>query len=130
MSRVVRTSALLALLPLALTTAGGAVASSPGAQAHAAKGCSLSSKEQKNGLGASYVTSLNVSGTSCATGKAVVRAYHACRRAHGWKGKCGHKVKHYRCSRRILDSTSFQYDAKVTCKRGSKRVVHTYTENK
>jgi hypothetical protein len=129
MSRVVRTSALLALLPLAVATAGGAVASA-GPQAHAAKSCHLSSSEQRNGLGASYVTSLSVSGTSCSTGKSVVRAYHACRRAHGWKGKCGHKVNGYSCSRKIQASSSVQYDAKVTCKNGSRRVVHTYTQNK
>jgi hypothetical protein len=130
MSRVVRTSALLAaasaLVVLALVTAGGAAAGSPEAQAAGA--CNISGQERN--LGASYVTSLRVRHTSCRTGKSVVRAYQKCRRAGGWRGKCGHSVNGFGCSRRILDSSSVQYDAKVTCRNGAKRVVHTYTQNK
>ena len=89
MSRAVRSTALVALLLPALVAAGGAGASSP--SVHAARMCSLSLHEQRH-MGASYVTSLNVRKTTCRRGKAVVRAYHKCRRAHGWKGKCGHRV--------------------------------------
>jgi hypothetical protein len=116
MSRVVTLGAMSAAL-LALAGAGAAAGSSP--IAHAAGKCHLSSHEQRH-LGASYVTSLSVSGTSCRTGKSVTRSYHA----HG-----GH-VSGWGCSRHILDSSRFQYDARVTCKRGGKRVVHTYTQNK
>jgi hypothetical protein len=127
MSRAVRTSALLAFVALlALATAGGAVAGSP--VAHAAGKCHLSNHDYGH-LGASYVTSLSVKGVSCKTGKSVVRAYHKCRSRGGWMGKCGHAAG-YSCSRRILDRSSVAYDAKVTCKRGGKRVVHTYQENK
>jgi hypothetical protein len=126
MSRAVRAS-LLALLLVALFAVPGAGATGP--QAVAAGGCHLSTNEQRH-LGASYVTSLSVRHTSCSSGKAVVRAYQACRRAHGWKGKCGHKVNGYKCTRHIQASSPAQYDAKVTCKRGAKRVVHTYTQNK
>jgi hypothetical protein len=127
MSRIALSAALLALGALALVSAAGAGARSP--QVHAAKSCHLSVHDQMH-LGASYVTSLSVKQTSCSKGKAVVRAYHKCRRAHGWKGKCGHKVKGYRCKRHIQDSSSFQYDATVTCRRGAKRVTHSYTQNK
>ncbi|MEA2441223.1 MAG: hypothetical protein QOH76_2647 [Thermoleophilaceae bacterium] len=127
MSAAVRSAALLALLPLSLAVAAGAGASSP--EVHAARKCNLTSHEQRHS-GASYVTSLNVKKTSCKNGKAVVRAYHKCRRAHGWKGKCGHKVKGYSCKRKYLATSPFQYDARVTCRRGAKRVVHTYTQNK
>jgi hypothetical protein len=127
MSRAVRSTALAALLVPSLFAAGGAGASSP--SVHAAKSCHLSAHEQRHS-GASYVTSLHVKKTSCKKGKAVVRAYHKCRRAHGWKGKCGHKVKGYKCKRHIQDSSSFQYDATVTCRRGAKRVTHSYTQNK
>jgi hypothetical protein len=127
MSRVARTCALLALAVLSLATvAGSAAGSSP--RAHAAGSCHLSTHDQRN-LGASYVTSLSVSHVSCSTGKSVVRAYQACRSRHGWKGSCG-SAAGYSCSRRILDSSSVQYDARVTCSRGSKRVVHTYTQNR
>jgi hypothetical protein len=39
-------------------------------------------------------------------------------------------VKGYSCKRHILDSSPVQYDARVTCRNGVKRVVHTYTQNK
>jgi hypothetical protein len=127
MSRIAFSAALLALGALALVASAGAGAASP--QVHAAKSCHLSTHDQTH-LGASYVTSLHVRKTSCRNGKAVVRAYQKCRRAHGWKGKCGHRVKGYKCKRHIQDSSSFQYDATVTCRRGTKRVTHTYTQNR
>lgn len=123
MSRVVSVAAVAAA---SLIAAGGAGAASP--QVHAARSCNISG--QQRSLGASYVTSLSVRHTSCAKGKAVVRAYQACRRAHGWKGKCRHRVKGYACKRHIQASSPVQYDAKVTCRRGAKRVTHTYTQNK
>jgi hypothetical protein len=127
MSRAVRTSVLLALVSLlALVGAGSAVAGS--SSAHAAGSCHLSNYDYGH-LGASYVTSLSVKGVSCGTGKSVVRAYHKCRSKHGWMGKCGHAAG-YSCSRHIIDRSPAAYDAKVTCKRGGKRVVHTYQENK
>src|SRR3954451_24155041 len=123
MSRAVLVAALAASSLIAAPGAGA----SP--QGHAARGCHLSTHEQRH-LGASYVTSLSVRYTSCSNGKAVVRAYQKCRRAHGWKGKCGHRVRGYSCSRHIQASSPVQYDAKVTCRRGAKRVTHTYTQNK
>src|SRR3954452_16369783 len=125
MSRAVLVAAVAAS---SLIAAGGASAgASP--QVHAARGCHLSAHDQRH-LGASYVTSLSVRHTSCSNGKAVVRAYQKCRRAHGWKGKCGHRVKGYACKRHITASSPVQYDAKVTCRRGGKRVFHHYTQNK
>ena len=62
-------------------------------------------------------------------GKGVVKAYQKCRRSRGYMGKCGGAAG-YSCSRRILDKNSVTYDAKVTCKKGHKRVVHTYQQNK
>jgi hypothetical protein len=121
MSRVVPVAAVAAV---SLIAAGGAGAASP--QVHAARSCNISGQERS--LGASYVTSLSVRHTSCAKGKAVTRAYQACRRAHGWKGKCGHRVKGFKCRRHIQTSSPVQYDAKVTCRRGGKRVTHTYTQ--
>jgi hypothetical protein len=127
MSRAVRTSALLAALALlALATAGGAVAGSH--QVQAARSCHLSSHAQRH-LGATYVTSLSVKKVSCAKGKGVVKAYQSCRRSRGYMGRCG-SAAGYSCSRRILDKNSVTYDAKVTCKKGGKRVVHTYQQNK
>ncbi|MEA2442491.1 MAG: hypothetical protein QOH76_3915 [Thermoleophilaceae bacterium] len=123
MSRVALVVAVAAVALLAI--AGAAGAGSP--QAHAAGKCNIKGQERK--LGASYVTSLRVTKTSCRTGKSVVRAYNKCRhRSGGAKGHCHHKVKHYKCSEHRA-GVSTQFDASVTCKRGAKRVKFTYTEN-
>jgi hypothetical protein len=124
MSRVVRTSALLAALALlALVGAGGASAGSP--QVHAAGKCHLSSSEQRH-LGATYVTSLSVRHTSCRKGKAVIRAFNKCRK--GPRGRCHHKVLRFSCSER-RSGISVQFNSSVSCKRGAKRVHFTYTQN-
>lgn len=126
MSRVlVLVAAAAAVALLGLTGSAGA-SSSP--QAHAAGKCHLGAKESRH-MGASYVTSLHVKKTSCKTGKSVVRAFNACRhRSGGAKGHCHHKVKHYKCSEHRA-GISVQYDASVTCKRGTRHVNFTYTQN-
>jgi hypothetical protein len=124
MSRVFALVALAAVVLLALAAAAGA--SSP--EVHAAKSCHLSPYEQKH-MGATYVTSLSVRHVSCKTGKAVVRAYQKCRRHHGYMGRCGHAAG-YSCKRHLIDKSAVAYDAKVTCRRGVKRVVHTYQQDK
>jgi hypothetical protein len=124
MSRVVRTSALLAaLLSLALLAAGGAAAGSP--QAHAAGKCHLSSHEQQPG-GGIYLTSLSVKATSCSNGKAVERAFQGCRK--GVRGHCHHHVKGFGCKEH-RSGIAVQFDSTVNCKRGGKRVHFTYTQN-
>jgi hypothetical protein len=110
-----RISLVAAVSALALTAAGGATASPT---VSAAGGCHLSSHDQRHS-GPTYLTSLRVRSTSCRTGKAVVRSYHRHR---------GH-VSGWSCHRRILDKSRFQYDARVTCKRGGKRVIWTYSQN-
>jgi hypothetical protein len=127
MSRVVRTSALLALAVLALATAGtAAAAGSP--QAHAAKSCTLSSYEQRH-LGASYVTSLSVKGTTCASGKSLVRAFNACRHSSGGaRGHCKRTVSGYKCSE-SRSGIKVQYDSRTACVNGSRKVNFTYTQN-
>jgi hypothetical protein len=123
MSRVVRTSALLAALALlALASAGGAVASAP--QAHAAGKCNISGQERS--FGTTYVTSISVRRTSCARGKSVVRAFHKCRK--GPRGRCHRRVKGFKC-KESRSGISVQFNSKVTCKRGRKVVKHTYTQN-
>jgi hypothetical protein len=122
MSRVVPTGALIAALVL-IPAAGAASGSSP--DAHAARKCSISGQERS--FGTTYVTSLSVRRTKCSTGKSVVRAFHACRK--GPRGRCHRRVNGYRCSENRFDSISVQFSSRVTCKRGGKRVRHTYTQN-
>jgi hypothetical protein len=125
MSRSVRFCTLLTV-GAALAAAMPAL-SAADAEVHAAKSCSI--KGQERSLGPSYVTSMSVSRTSCATGKSVVKAYHSCRFANGGKrGRCTRKVMGYACSEK-RSGIKVQFNAKVTCKKGRARVNHSYTQN-
>jgi hypothetical protein len=92
--------------------------------------CKLTAHDQRT-LGASYVTSLKVKGTTCAKGKSVTLSFNQCRTAGGKpQGKCNHKVGHYSCTERRYDAVpSVQYSSKVTCVWGQRRVLSTYTQN-
>lgn len=125
------------LIGISLATAllAGLVATSAmaagGPQATAsATNCTLTSKEQR-GLGASYVTSLKVQGTTCAKGKGVTLAFNKCRTAGGKpQGKCTRKVGSYTCTEKRYDAVpGVQYSSKVTCTWGNKKVLSTYTQN-
>jgi hypothetical protein len=123
MSRVVRTSSLLAALALLALTVGGASAgASP--QAHAARKCSIPGNGQQSG--GIYFTSLSVKRTSCGTGRAVEKAFQKCRK--GPRGHCHHRVKGFACKEHRA-GIQVQFDSSVSCKRGSKRVHFTYTQN-
>jgi hypothetical protein len=87
-----------------------------------AKSCGVGNSRS---YGTTYVLTISVKGVSCAKGKRVIRAFHACR--PGKAGKCPH-VKGYHCSERRFNKSPLSYDSDVTCKRGSKRVAHTYTQ--
>jgi hypothetical protein len=79
--------------------------------------------------GSGYFTSLTVHGTSCATGKKLVLAYRRCRVRHGGvKGRCPGGVMGYTCKEKRT-SIPTEIDARVTCTRGSRKVVHTYQQN-
>jgi hypothetical protein len=95
----------------------------------AATKCSVKGKEQK--LGTTYVTTLKVTGVSCATGESVVKAFHACRHKKGAAGRCATKVKGFSCTEKRPAALKgpISYDADVTCKNGAKRVVHHYQQN-
>ena len=123
---IVLTAALAALALSALAGAGAQAS----AVATASKTCSLSTQEQRH-LGASYVTSLKVVGTSCSKGKTVVKDFHACRKDNGGKnGKCTSKVDGYSCEEHRYDAVpGVQYNSRVKCEHGDKVVRHTYTQN-
>ncbi|MEA2155023.1 MAG: hypothetical protein QOE11_1163 [Solirubrobacteraceae bacterium] len=91
--------------------------------AHASKRCKAPTYP---GLG--YFTSLSVTGTSCAGGGKVAVAYYKCRLRHGVKGRCTTTVLGYRCTEK-RNSIATEIDARVTCRKGSRRVVHTYQQN-
>jgi hypothetical protein len=110
------------LLAAVLALPAPAAAAPPVAEA--ARSCGVG---DGRGYGTTYVTSLRVSGTSCRSGKRVVRAFHACR--PGRRGRCGRRVRGYRCREGQRDRSPVQYDARVTCRNGGNVVKHRYTQN-
>ena len=78
--------------------------------------------------GSGYFTSLSVKKVSCKTGRKVTLAHYRCRTAKSRAGRCHKKVLRYSCSER-RQSISTEIDGKVTCRRGSKRVIYTYQQN-
>ena len=116
-------------LAAASLLAAGAHAAAPAdasATAHAAKACS-----PPDYPGNGYFTSLSVRHTTCGKGRKVARAHYRCRRKHGIRGHCHHRVLHYRCKERRPSSARIptQYSARVTCTRGKRRVVFVYQQN-
>ena len=75
-----------------------------------------------------YFTSLKVTHTSCTTGRKLEVAYYHCRLHHGVKGRCTSRVMGYKCTE-VRNSIPTEIDARVTCKHGSKTIVHTYQQN-
>jgi hypothetical protein len=110
LSRWLRSLGLLVLVVVALVLPSAVPARTP--LAHAARTCGVGSGR---GYGYSYLTSLSVHNTTCSTGRYVARHH-------------GH-VSGWSCSRKVLDRSPVQYDARVTCKRGSRTVQWTYTQN-
>jgi hypothetical protein len=111
---------LIALAGLALLGGSGAAARPA---AHAARTCT-----PPDYPGSGYFTSLSVKRVSCRTGRSVALAYYRCRTRNGPKGRCSERVMRFRCSER-RNSIPTEIDARVTCKRGSATVTHTYQQN-
>ena len=110
----------------ALTVLAAVLALAALPSAALAKTCNV--QNDADSYGVTYVTSLTVKGVSCATGKTLVRAFHKCRKAHGGiKGRCS-SVNGWSCSEQRTNGP-VQFSAKATCRKGGRRVVHTYTQN-
>lgn len=123
--RTAATLAVLVALAMALIASAAAHATA-GPTASTAATCSVSKDGRK--LGATYVTSLKVRGVSCTKGKRVVKSFNSCRRANGGAdGRCTSRVQGFSCKERRAGIAS-QYDAKVTCKAGTRSVIFNYTQ--
>jgi hypothetical protein len=119
------------LLPIVAITAAAfcstATAATP--HAHIAKNCSLSTAEQGGSnpstLGPTYVIKdkFTVSGLSCGKGKKLIHGY-----GHSSKNGSSKPVKGFHCSQKIEESSSTEYTASVTCKKGSATEKHVYVE--
>jgi hypothetical protein len=115
------------LLLITITTALSLVAATAVAHAsvdaHAARTCSAPKYP-----GSGYFTSLSVKRVTCATGRKVVLAHYRCRTARSRAGRCHRKVRRYSCSER-RNSIPTEIQSRVTCRRGSKRVIYSYQQN-
>ncbi len=112
-----------ALCALGLLPTGASAAP----RARTASVCNIKGKEES--LGPTYVTYLEVrGGASCGFALHLVRSYYQCRVKHGGiQGYCS-GVDGFRCSEKRYLKIKVQYDASVTCTRGSERVFHKYTQ--
>jgi hypothetical protein len=80
--------------------------------------------------GSGYFTSLKVKGVGCDTGAKLAKAYYKCRTGDGDPaGKCEQaKVMKYTC-KETRNAIPTEINARVTCTRGKRRVVHTYQQD-
>ena len=104
----------------------GASASASASTTHAARACSA-----PHYPGSGYFASLHVTHTTCGKGRKVALAHYRCRRKHGVRGHCHHAVLHFRCKEYRPASARIptQYNSRVTCKRGGRRVTFVYQQN-
>ena len=120
----------LAITSASLALAGAATAAGPAAaqtRPAALHSCSLSGRYES--LGPTYVETLKVNNTTCATGYAVVKAYNACRVHHGGvKGTCHSPVLGFTCLERRTNSP-VQFIGAVSCTKGRAQVQFTYSQN-
>jgi hypothetical protein len=112
-----------------LAQTGGAA---PTAHSAAFTPCNISGKQQQ--LGASYVTSLKVQGTSCSKAEKLIKAYHQCRHQGGGPaGTCGATLLGFKCKDgKRTGVPNVQYNATAKCHKVSnpaKRVKSRYTQN-
>lgn len=77
--------------------------------------------------GNGYFTSLKVFNTSCATGRKLMLAHYRKRTNNGIRGKA-RRVGSWRCGERRYSAPT-QYNSRVTCRSGSRKVVFTYQQN-
>lgn len=128
---------LIALSALATALLASAKAPLGGVAQAAERACSLNYNSYprypvKNGKGG-YFTSLRVTNTSCKDGKDQMLAWYKCRIAKGVQGKCTRStVRNYRCTERRgsvqVGAGDDVFSARVTCKKGTKKIVHTYDQ--
>jgi len=122
-------SVWLALGALAAVLSCVATGAARGGPAHARSATTCDVRKDGRKLGTTYVTSLKVERVSCAKAKKVIKAFNACRKAHGGaKGRCARRVLGYRCSEQRGDSIPTQYTSTATCKDADRGVRFRYTQ--
>jgi hypothetical protein len=108
-----------------LTAAAAAVTGLAGAPTARAATCADGRLPNGNG----YFTSLTVTKVSCKTGRRVALGYYKCRIKKGKKARCMNKVMGYSCRELKRTQIPTEINARVSCTRGARKVVHTYQQN-
>jgi hypothetical protein len=123
---IIRPLPCAGLLVLAIALAAASLASA--SPAGKPQSCSITKVAHK--LGPTTVSSLRVTNVTCATGIAVVKAFHKCRMAHGKTGRCVKLVSGgYACIEQRQNAPT-QIIGAVTCKKkGGLAVSHRYTQD-
>jgi hypothetical protein len=114
---------------LAVIVVFAAAIGAPAAQSASSKTCALTEHERyPHVTKPTYNLSLKARGTSCATAKKVMNAFHKCRSVKGYR--CTKKIlRTWSCTGKKTSSIPTQFDASFTCKSGSARVDSTYEQN-
>ncbi len=125
---------LLRVIAVSACLAIGALAGTSSPAVAATKTCKHASTKYPNANPGGYFTSLKVTKTTCASGAKLMKAYYKCRRkgGQGVQGKCrASKVNGYKCTekRPASGNNGSEFNATVTCKTGSKKIVHSYQQN-
>ena len=92
--------------------------------------CNIDGKQQD--LGASYVTSIEVSGVACPKAEQVVKAYQECRLKNGGPeaGTCDTPVLGFTCTDEKGESVpGVQLNATAECTMGDAKISSAYTQN-
>jgi hypothetical protein len=104
-----------------------------GAQTSAGATKACHDPKPKSGLKGGSFSNLRVTNLSCSSGKKLVYAYYACRmKKGGRKASCsGRTINSLKCKeyRKPDLQTDTQLNARVTCTKGRKKVVHSYQQN-
>jgi len=108
---------------------GGGSSSATTTSTAALSSCNINGRQQD--LGASYVTSIQVSGVGCGQAEEVVISYHHCRRQNGGAGgTCNSPVAGFTCTEGNRQSVpGVQYNATVDCRKGGAEIKSSYTQN-
>lgn len=102
---------------LALTAIAGAGSAS-------AASCNPPKEYPGSGYFLGKITTTNI---SCSYAKKFVVSYYRCRiRAGGVDGRCA-RINSFRCTER-RETIPTEIDARVTCRRGTQKIIHTYQQ--
>jgi hypothetical protein len=126
---VKRLALLIVLVAAVVAGCGGGGGSGSTSTAAALASCNINGKQRD--LGASYVTSIQVSKATCPQAEEVIAMYHHCRLQNGGAGgTCDSPLRGFQCTEGARQSVpNVQFNATVDCHKGDLEIKSTYTQN-